>query len=175
MCRSIGELPRVVGVPKLDLLLIYFRWLVIKGVFCVCSLCRFLPILRAHWATIVTFLYDIKVMEYYISLPRKHCDVESSPYVVGEESRLSPRTCTMSNVQCIAIIRLASRVTETRHRASSAKGTEAAWTLLILTRIDLGLSLIWLSRLKLVERVIAARFMKHVDGHTLLPARQSRQ
>jgi len=26
---------------------------------------------------------------------------------------------------------------------------------------------------KLVERVVAARFMKHIDDHTLLPARQS--
>jgi len=41
---------------------------------------------------------------------------------------------------------------------------------MILTRIDP--SPIWLSR-KLVERVVTARFMKHVDDHTLLPACQS--
>jgi len=32
-----------------------------------------------------------------------------------------PCTCTVSNVQCIAVIRHAKRVTETRHCASSAK------------------------------------------------------
>jgi len=88
--------------------------------------------------------------------------------MVGEESHRSLCTLIMSNMQYIAVIRHNTRVTDTRHCVSSAK--EKKLDLDDLNSYRPISNQTFTS--KLIEPVIAARFMKHVDDHTLLPVRQ---
>jgi len=143
----------------------------------------FVPPQRAHHLQTsnlgphrVLSAFQAVTTEYVIALlqkvPPKHCDLYPVPRWLVKKAAvvLAPVLCQMCNASLsYGTLPLSQKRAIVRPLLEKQK---LEWTsMMILTRIDL--SLIWLWRLKLFKRVVAARFMKHIDNHTLCPARQS--
>jgi len=100
-----------------------------------------------------------------IKIPPKHCDLDPVPTWLVKKAAV---------VQLLYYVKCAMQ----RHAVASHKRAIVR-SLLKKPKLELGDHNLYrpISNLtftyKLVERVVAARFMKHVDDHTLLPAHQS--